>query len=543
MDTTVVLTVDRDGELVDLPLVRAEVVVPNVRHRVLPGNVGYVEIDHFSQRTVENLVRSMKALDERGALEYGLVIDLRGNTGGSMREAARSADQFLTKGMLLRTAGADGGRVQNLQGRMEAEDRDNEPEIPVVLLVDGRTASGSEILAGALMALDRAVLVGSRTYGKGTVQKIYSIADDARLKLTVAPVPAARGSLDLRRGPPARRGPRRHRPRRERRPPAWLERHPDQCRPRGPGRGRAGGLAGQGRRERGRPAGARRRAVLRAKGHSRDDVLAALATVADEVRAEQDARLVEAFAGSGHRLVGVRPGGSIPDVDVVLRTVTDPSTEGLVVVEIEVENLGDRPLHRAFVELECGTFGPWDGVVVPLGRIPPGERLTGKASVSIDPGVVLREDPVTAWLMADGRNRLRVGEEVLRAESERVPEIAIAARLVGDGSVRQAEVVVTSLADETITGVEVYFSHPGDVGVELIDRAARLPILGPHDDGRIDLAVQLGGESPTSVPLELVIEAERFGRLVEWGLDLPADGSVVTLQAPTSRPGRRSRRL
>ncbi|MFT7518861.1 MAG: C-terminal peptidase prc, partial [Kiritimatiellia bacterium] len=179
------LIVRRDGVVLEVSVAREEVVVPNVSHRVLTGNVGYVRISHFSQRTTQNLSTALRALTALGALDHGLVIDLRNNTGGSMKDSARSADLFVENGMLLRTAGHDGRSVKNLQEHMQARVQDEAPNIPLAILTNGRTASGSEIMAGALVQLDRAALVGSRSFGKGTVQKIYRI-NNARLKLTVA---------------------------------------------------------------------------------------------------------------------------------------------------------------------------------------------------------------------------------------------------------------------------------------------------------------------------------------------------------------------
>jgi carboxyl-terminal processing protease len=184
--TQVSVRVLRDTTEREYVLTRAQVVVPNVEHRVLEGQVGYVRITHVSQQTSANLSTALESLRAEGALEHGLVLDLRGNTGGSMKEAARSADAFLEDGLLLRTVGPDGGRVPNLQARMEAQTTDDEPAVPIVIVVDDRTASGSEIIAGALMELERAALVGTRTYGKGTVQKTYTLDDNAQLKLTVA---------------------------------------------------------------------------------------------------------------------------------------------------------------------------------------------------------------------------------------------------------------------------------------------------------------------------------------------------------------------
>jgi carboxyl-terminal processing protease len=186
--TQVRMRVMRRGESdeSELVLTRDVIIVKNVTHDTLVGNIGYIAISHVSQKTVHNLVQALAELRAKDALSRGLVIDLRGNTGGSMKEAARSADEFVTEGLLLKTVGPDGGRVQNLQAEMTAVVGGHEPNTPVVILVDDRTASGSEIMAGALLELDRAGLVGTRTYGKGTVQKIYNLDDDTRLKLTVA---------------------------------------------------------------------------------------------------------------------------------------------------------------------------------------------------------------------------------------------------------------------------------------------------------------------------------------------------------------------
>ncbi len=120
-DTQVVVTIKGNGDREKhVPLTRAVVIVSNVDHSILEGSVGYVHIENFSQKTVHNLGLALADLRTKGALKHGLILDLRGNTGGSMKEAGRTADAFLEEGLLLRTVGRDGGRVQNLQERMEA---------------------------------------------------------------------------------------------------------------------------------------------------------------------------------------------------------------------------------------------------------------------------------------------------------------------------------------------------------------------------------------------------------------------------------------
>ncbi len=536
LDSDVVLSVRRGEQQLAVTLTRAEVILPNVEHEVLPGNIGYMRIDHFSQKTVRNMTASMRELRAAGALDKGLVIDLRGNTGGSMKEAARSADQFLTEGMLLRTAGPDGGRVANLQARMDAIDAGNEPDIAVAILVDERTASGSEILAGALLELDRAVLVGTRSYGKGTVQKIYNLDDDARLKLTVAQYllagdrsiagdglvpdavlrPVELGSLGARfRG--------------------WSEEDT------GTSWDRVVPVVDEKESWRGKPRPSdddvvrdvARRAVLRSRDASRASVLDALDEVLQEVRTSEEGLLVEALA---EREIDWTPAESPlegdPDVTVVLRTSTSPSRPDAITVHAQVANHGDAPLHRAVVELDCESFSLWEGLVVPIGLVAPGQEAEGEIGVQLRPGIDPRQDEVALRLRADKAPAVDVGHEVLRSESSKRPRLAVAAHLQGEGAERTAEITVSNISNVSISGLEVFFSFPGDVDVELIDRAGRVPLMLGNDAETFTLAMKVGPNAPDRLPLNLNIEGERFNRIASWPIELPVDGSPVSIRAP-----------
>ncbi len=190
----VVLTVLRPGETERrvFVIVRAKVRVPSVEHALLPGGIGLITIDHFSQKTDHEVAEAIDALELQVSNElFGLVLDLRGNTGGSMRKAARIVNHFVPEGMLVRTEGSDGGPVAKLTPIIEADKKRLRWTKPVAVLVDRRTASGSEILAGGLKYNDRAITIGTQTFGKGTVQKVYGLRDAAegepiKLKLTVA---------------------------------------------------------------------------------------------------------------------------------------------------------------------------------------------------------------------------------------------------------------------------------------------------------------------------------------------------------------------
>lgn len=160
-------------------VVRAVIQLKSVEGRLLDNGVGYARIKSFQRGTAKELARQIALLDEDGA-GRGLVLDLRGNPGGLLEEAVRVVDLFLDARTVVATVG-HGAR------REERRSKDGGPglELPLAVLVDRRSASASEIVAGALKHFDRAVILGERSYGKGTVQVPFEIGDGA-LKLTVA---------------------------------------------------------------------------------------------------------------------------------------------------------------------------------------------------------------------------------------------------------------------------------------------------------------------------------------------------------------------
>lgn len=185
-DVPVVLTVKRGEEerVRTFVIVRDQVPVPSSESTMLADNIGYVGIDHFSKKTSSEVQTHID--DLRRKAMRGLIIDLRGNQGGSMIHAARIVNNFVDTGVLVQTEGPDGGKVKGLTWKVAATKPRKRFDGPVVVLVDGRTASGSEIVAGGLKFLERGLILGSQTFGKGTVQKVYRLTDDVSMKLTVA---------------------------------------------------------------------------------------------------------------------------------------------------------------------------------------------------------------------------------------------------------------------------------------------------------------------------------------------------------------------
>jgi carboxyl-terminal processing protease len=184
--TQVVLTIARDDEpdSRDVTVTRGLVTIPSVAAKVLESGNIYVAISHFSQTTPEDFrshVEELLGTNRR----RGVIIDLRSNSGGSMLGASAIADAFIDDGLLITTAGRHGERVMGLTGEVRATADSPFRECPVAILTSQRTASGSELMAAGLRNNDRAVFVGQRTFGKGTVQKTYALGAEEALKLTV----------------------------------------------------------------------------------------------------------------------------------------------------------------------------------------------------------------------------------------------------------------------------------------------------------------------------------------------------------------------
>jgi len=161
-------------------LTRAVIEIGSVEHRMLRDSVGYIKIKNFQGNTESHLRRALAALHKKRMI--GLVLDLRNNPGGLLDQAVQVADTFLDEGPIVTTSS------QDPRERTEeyAEAGGTEPRYPIVLLINGHSASASEIVAGALKNHDRALIIGEQSFGKGSVQVLYRLQDASALKLTVA---------------------------------------------------------------------------------------------------------------------------------------------------------------------------------------------------------------------------------------------------------------------------------------------------------------------------------------------------------------------
>jgi carboxyl-terminal processing protease len=182
--TKVTITIMREGltKPLDIDLNRDTIVVKSVKSRIYNGNIGYVRIASFQEHTGDDLEKTLKDIKAKAKPLTGLVIDLRNNPGGLLNQSIEVSDAFLKKGVIVSTR----GRSKNMESKAVARDDGNEPTCPIVVIVNEGTASASEIVSGALQDNKRAIILGTQTFGKGSVQTIIPLDGGSALKLTTA---------------------------------------------------------------------------------------------------------------------------------------------------------------------------------------------------------------------------------------------------------------------------------------------------------------------------------------------------------------------
>src|SRR5712691_6992822 len=182
--TDINLTIRREGrEPFDVKLTRANIKIQSVRSHIESNNIGYIRITSFNEQTDVGLNNAMKNLKTQANNKLiGVVLDLRNNPGGLLDQAVAVSDAFLDKGEIVSTRGR---RPDDAQ-RYNARTGDIAAGLPIAVLINGGSASASEIVAGALQDHHRAILLGTRSFGKGSVQTIIPLAGHGAMRLTTA---------------------------------------------------------------------------------------------------------------------------------------------------------------------------------------------------------------------------------------------------------------------------------------------------------------------------------------------------------------------
>lgn len=178
--TTTTVTVAREGEkdYLEVEVERRTIEVPTVESEMLDGNIGYIAITSFDDVTTEQFLTALDTLESQGMEK--LIVDLRNNGGGLVSSVCAILDRLLPEGLIVYTEDKYGNREE------EYSDAENYFDKPLAVLVNGNSASASEIFAGAIKDYGIGTLVGTTTYGKGIVQKIYPLSDGTAVKLTVS---------------------------------------------------------------------------------------------------------------------------------------------------------------------------------------------------------------------------------------------------------------------------------------------------------------------------------------------------------------------
>jgi len=183
-NTKVVLTIYREGEPepIDFPIMRDIIKIKSVKSEVLENSYGYIKVTQFQERTTKDLKKALIKIKKETGTMKGLILDLRNNPGGLLDQAVKISDLFLSEGLIVYTD----GRMDAQKMKFYASEAGTEPQYPIVVIVNAGSASASEIVAGALQDTGRGLILGTKTFGKGSVQTILPMEDGSGIRITTA---------------------------------------------------------------------------------------------------------------------------------------------------------------------------------------------------------------------------------------------------------------------------------------------------------------------------------------------------------------------
>ena len=171
-----------DAEPIEKNLIRDEIKQPNVTYYgMVDGNMGYIKLDKFLENSSDEVTAALTSIKKNNP--NGIILDLRSNGGGILQEAVKIVNLFVPKGVEIVS---QKGKIKDKNFTYNTQNTPLEPNLPLVVLVNSRSASASEIVAGSLQDLDRAVIIGQRSYGKGLVQQTFNLPYNSLVKITIA---------------------------------------------------------------------------------------------------------------------------------------------------------------------------------------------------------------------------------------------------------------------------------------------------------------------------------------------------------------------
>lgn len=489
VEAPVLIQVEREAasEPLEFEIVREFIKINPVKGKLLDGGIGLVEIKSFHQRVEGDLHAELAKLHRDAGPEglRGLVLDLRGNPGGYLTQAVNVSDTFLESGGIVSTVAAEGRK----RDQEDAKAQGTEPYYPMAVLVNANSASASEIVAGALRNNDRAVIIGERSFGKGSVQNLHEMFDDSKLKITISKylTPGDRSiqsvgiPADIQLEPaiiqPAGSGAEgetteehvvrlyhRERVRRE----ADLDQHLERTsyRVEEPAYRIRYRQVVDGRRpppeEQGPDAEVlfARDVLLAAPSWHRGEILAAASRVVGRARDDGNDAIVSALSEVG---IDWRDGPAAPrapDGALPLSVRLDLGEDGVLVageeehVRLEVTNTGDRPLYR-LTGIAEGHDYILDGKEFPLGHLAPGDTRSWSHRLRLHDGYGAEHTPLTFAFRDTGDGLIGSWSTDVRVEPKELPAFHWTWSLAeaegdGDGMLEIGELVRIDLEVENV---------------------------------------------------------------------------------------------
>ena len=183
-DSKVTVTIMREDmtKPKDFVITRSIIKIRSVKSKIYDDRIGYIRVSSFQERTADDLKKVLRDIKAKNGVLEGIVLDFRNNPGGLLNQAVAVADVFLKSGVIVTTK----GRTRNMETKSVAKDDGDEPMCPIIAMVNEGTASAAEIVSGALQDNGRALVLGTQTFGKGSVQTVIPLEDGSALKLTTA---------------------------------------------------------------------------------------------------------------------------------------------------------------------------------------------------------------------------------------------------------------------------------------------------------------------------------------------------------------------
>ena len=519
------LTISRGDESIGMTLTRRTVRIPNVRWRMEDGGVGVIQIESFSEQTSRFLQKALREFKQSGDLK-SIIVDLRGNSGGSMIQSCKTVDAFVKEGLALRTVGRDGKPVRRLMRSYELKDED-EPEVPVVVLINRRSASASEIVAGSLKIAERALLIGEQTHGKGVVQMPHRIRtgsanEQVTLKLTVAKY-LLEGDFSVHDNDGVS-------------PHIWLSpirfgEH--QAYESTASKGLVYALEKEGWR--GRPAGELRDdfalefalQLLRTEGITPnvENLKSAAMKLSETIQQEEWLNIQEIFSVKNLNWQSGPSNVTEKDIDVDISVMDEAKAGSTVKVQAKVTNNGKTPIYRTKLYIDAGDHSSvWSGTMIPIGYVAPGESKTWHSEVKIPLTSISKVEKIFPSLTTSHLEQYSLPTQLFEIKGGVYPSLSADVYIESSGNERIVHVALNNESKNELKDLKVRLGLPNSGAVEFrSDGRVDIDSIRGKDTANVDFRFVVNGEIGEEDGLTLIVNAGGYRRVIEY------EGSIANL--------------